>query len=427
MPRSRKYPIKLSEEEKVKLRQAASSHTTPSSVRIRAQVLLDVNANEGRTSETISNMAKKYGQHHSFVYKLKKKYLEKGLDAAVFEHQYSWIKWVVNLNKSDRQRLEQLLGSKDTSTHIKLKAHVLLIYDKVECRLSPNTVQDKVGYHIPYSTITHIRKTYVKKGLDAILLSSGTSRVRNTSPVMLTESQRWKLKQALLLNDTPSIVKRRAGILLDIDESSGQALSKLKDAAKKHELSYSTARNVKKRFLTKGLKAAVFEYPYEHSKWLVDLSKSDRQKLEQLLRQKNACPNAKLEARILLAYDKVDSRVTTIAAYNKIGRNVCPAKISRIKELYVKKGVDGIISLRRAGLKYPVVLSKTQKQELELIIRSSDTTPTVKKRADILLDLDESNGQTSRIIDLAKKYYTAPVAIIAIKKKYLQKGLDAVY
>ena len=429
MPKSREYLIKLSKEERAKLLQVVNSPATPSMVKIRAQIFLDIDTSEERSSDTIISVSKKYGLHRSFVCRLKRKYREKGVDHAVFKCPYGGVSWLIDLSKNEKLRLEQLLDSEDTPDHIKLKARILLAYDKVDYRLSPDAMRDKIGHHIPSATISYIKETYVKKGLDVLLSSSRALRTHSKSAVRLTKIQKLKLKQALCSKDTPAIVKKRASILLDIDESDGQTPSKPADAAKKCNLSSHTALNIKKKFLTKGLNAAVFKYPYCPGKRFIDLSKSDRQKLEQLLNQKDAHPNAKLKARILLAYDKVDSRSSSQAAYNKIGRDICPSKIVHIKELYIKNGVDAIISpsIYDRKSKYRVLLSESQRQELKRILRSSDTTPITKRCASILLDVDLSNGQTIRIVDLTQKYNISPVTIVKLKKKYLQKGLDAVY
>jgi hypothetical protein len=242
--------IHLTDKERNRLKKAIHSHNTPPAIRDRAGILLDVDKSGGRVPESGIKIARKYGWYPTNVSKLKQQYTEKGLDAVVFSLYAKRIKYYVNLNKNDRQRLEQLLLSEDTPPNIRIKAHILLAYDKLTGQMPRGATYSKIwqqcaykGNRIIYST----KKTYVQGGLDAVLALSRT-RGNVKYCVVLTEAQKQKLKQVLSSNNAAPFVKRRAAILLDADESNGRTPSAVNDLAQKHNVDCTTIVKMKKRF-----------------------------------------------------------------------------------------------------------------------------------------------------------------------------------
>ncbi len=75
--------------------------------------------------------------------------------------------------------------------------------------------------------------------------------------------------------------------------------------------------------------------------------------------------------------------------------------------------------------KYRVYLSKEQRSELEEITRRGRHTAATVKRANILLNLDESNDIVHRQEDIAKQLCTTTVTIYKVSRQFAEEGFHA--
>ena len=75
--------------------------------------------------------------------------------------------------------------------------------------------------------------------------------------------------------------------------------------------------------------------------------------------------------------------------------------------------------------KYPVYLSEDHRRELEHITKRGKNSATTIKRANILLDLDESAGSVGKQEEIAQRFKTTTVTIYKVSRQYVEEGLHA--
>lgn len=76
--------------------------------------------------------------------------------------------------------------------------------------------------------------------------------------------------------------------------------------------------------------------------------------------------------------------------------------------------------------KREVVLSKSDRKKIGMVIRSKKVSMEAKKRAQILLDIDESKGKTAASVStVMKKRGVCGGVITATRKKFYENGIDA--
>jgi len=74
--------------------------------------------------------------------------------------------------------------------------------------------------------------------------------------------------------------------------------------------------------------------------------------------------------------------------------------------------------------KYHVTLSKSNRQELEALIRSGESSARTQTRARILLLSDESQKKQKNTAEIASALLCSLPTITHIRKKYVEGGLD---
>ena len=76
--------------------------------------------------------------------------------------------------------------------------------------------------------------------------------------------------------------------------------------------------------------------------------------------------------------------------------------------------------------KYKVYLREEQRGELRRIVSQGKHTATVVKRANILLSLDENQGNVLKQEEISRVLSVSPVTIMNVSKKYVEEGMSAV-
>jgi transposase len=76
--------------------------------------------------------------------------------------------------------------------------------------------------------------------------------------------------------------------------------------------------------------------------------------------------------------------------------------------------------------KYRVVLTKEERQELEGITKRGKHTASKIRRANILLNLDETNGPVKQQSEIAAQLNTTTATIYTVSKQFVNEGLGAV-
>ena len=74
--------------------------------------------------------------------------------------------------------------------------------------------------------------------------------------------------------------------------------------------------------------------------------------------------------------------------------------------------------------KYPVTLTKENRQELESLIRSGKSSARTQTRARILLLTDENQKQKKRAEEIASVLMCSLPTITAIRRKFVEGGLE---
>jgi len=76
--------------------------------------------------------------------------------------------------------------------------------------------------------------------------------------------------------------------------------------------------------------------------------------------------------------------------------------------------------------KWCIKLSKAAIKKLKMILRSKKVTMEAKKRAQILIDSDENNGNIPKSINsIATSRGVCQNTVVNVRKNYVQNGLDA--
>ena len=75
--------------------------------------------------------------------------------------------------------------------------------------------------------------------------------------------------------------------------------------------------------------------------------------------------------------------------------------------------------------KYPVYLSAEERKELEGIIKKGKHSAATIRRANILLDLDENNGNVDKQEEIAKRFKTSTATIYNVSRQFVGEGLQA--
>jgi len=77
-------------------------------------------------------------------------------------------------------------------------------------------------------------------------------------------------------------------------------------------------------------------------------------------------------------------------------------------------------------LKWHVVLSKSDRKKIEMVLRSKQVPLEAKKRAQILIDIDEAGGRTpDGVSSVTKRRGVAPVTVTETRRKFAEGGIDA--
>jgi len=76
--------------------------------------------------------------------------------------------------------------------------------------------------------------------------------------VILTKADHKKIKMTLRSNNVPMEAKKRAQILLDLDEADGRKPDSLKEVMRKRGVSENTVVQTRKRFSEQGICTAIF-------------------------------------------------------------------------------------------------------------------------------------------------------------------------
>lgn len=76
--------------------------------------------------------------------------------------------------------------------------------------------------------------------------------------------------------------------------------------------------------------------------------------------------------------------------------------------------------------KYPVKLSDADRKALKKLIKSGTCAASMIKRANILLQLDESNGMSAYQREIARQLNTSVGTVFAVSRMYAEQGLDGV-
>jgi len=77
------------------------------------------------------------------------------------------------------------------------------------------------------------------------------------------------------------------------------------------------------------------------------------------------------------------------------------------------------------GKKYPINLSAEERQELMSVTKRGKHSAATIKRANILLDLDESHGNVETQMEIASRNRTSIVTIYKISRQFAEEGLQA--
>ena len=77
-------------------------------------------------------------------------------------------------------------------------------------------------------------------------------------------------------------------------------------------------------------------------------------------------------------------------------------------------------------MKWHVELSKTDRKKIKMVLRSAKMSLEAKKRAQILIDIDESDGRTpDSVSSVTTKRGVCPNTVTETRRKYAEGGIDA--
>ena len=77
-------------------------------------------------------------------------------------------------------------------------------------------------------------------------------------------------------------------------------------------------------------------------------------------------------------------------------------------------------------MKWHVILGKADRKKIKMVLRSKRISLETKKRAQILLDVDETGGRTPDSVSVVtKRRGVAPVTVTETRRKFAEGGIDA--
>ena len=77
-------------------------------------------------------------------------------------------------------------------------------------------------------------------------------------------------------------------------------------------------------------------------------------------------------------------------------------------------------------IKWHVILTKADHKKIKMVIRSKKVPMEAKKRAQVLLDVDESEGRIpDKVSVIEKRRGLCPSAIVDTRRKFVEGGIDA--
>jgi transposase len=77
-------------------------------------------------------------------------------------------------------------------------------------------------------------------------------------------------------------------------------------------------------------------------------------------------------------------------------------------------------------IKWHVILSKSDRKKIKIVLRSKKMSMETKKRAQILLDVDETDGRTPDSISaIMKKRGVSTNTVSETRRKFSENGIDA--
>jgi hypothetical protein len=76
--------------------------------------------------------------------------------------------------------------------------------------------------------------------------------------------------------------------------------------------------------------------------------------------------------------------------------------------------------------KWHVILTKSDRKKIKMVLRSKNVPMEAKKRAQVLSDVDEAGGRKPDSVSaIEKKRGLCPSAIVDTRRKFVEGGIDA--
>jgi len=309
-------------------------------------------------------------------------------------------KWSVRLTVADRQRLLNITTSVSNPQQVKKRALVLLDSDESDERYPATASELKLKTKLTVNAISIIKRRFVEGGIDAALAANFLRKRKCTATVeeriySIYRSQPPKGKKYWSYQDISS---------------------KLVSDGLVKSISCSTVRLVLNKCRTDA------ERIRTHKR--VKLDMNEKQKVNEILKSDSTSAHVKKLAQILIDLDEgcvgKPMPVEWIARERGIGTN----KIYRIKKRFLESGLDMALNIAEKP-QYHMQLDDESKLIIEALLSSDDEPDNVKKRARVLLSLDESNGQKPKVlVNVSESAGMCRKTVQELRKRYIRSGLS---
>jgi len=191
---TKKFVVKLSAEERLRLEQLINKGAHPAKVLLKARILLKADASEAGEGWSDCQIMEALDTNRSMVSRVRRRLAADGVEAILSgkqrparplppvssgDEQASVKKYVVRLSADERNHLETLLSKGKNSAKVLLKARILLKADVSEAGEGWSDGQIVKALDTNISMVERVRRQLVEEGFEAVL-----SRKQRTTPAI---------------------------------------------------------------------------------------------------------------------------------------------------------------------------------------------------------------------------------------------------
>lgn len=223
-------------------------------------------------------------------------------------------------------------------------------------------------------------------------------------PIKLNMADRQHLEDIVEAKIRPHQIVVRTQVLLDLDESDGRIPLSTKDIVSKTKLAAESISRIKKRFTERGIDGVIPQNDSRNKKYFDDV-----------------------EAKAIEIYHSPPPKDKNRWSYRSVAiKLVNDGIVKSISEHTVKQLLLKVLLNGRGQIPtYRISLDKLTRSKIRRLIKSSSEPARIKKLAQALLDLDESNARKPMTHQwIANNRGISNSTIIRLKKRFVEGGLD---